>query len=105
MHLRNFGTSDFHLCGPRFFNNVMAEFNETRDNNYIKDVVDAHCSVLKLDHLVPSGGTLNLSKNTDFGFRLSFKCGQRFLKNCRAEFNETRHNTFIEGAVEASSIS
>ena len=55
MHLRNFGISDFHLCGPRFFNNVMAEFNETRDNNYIIDVVDAHCSVLKLDHSVPSG--------------------------------------------------
>ena len=44
----DFGTSDFHLCGQRFLKNCMAEFNETRHNNYIEGVVDARCSIFKI---------------------------------------------------------
>ena len=55
----------------------------------------------KSDHSAPSGGTLNLSKNSDFGTSYFHLCGGRFLKNCMAEFNETRHNNYIEGVVDA----
>ena len=56
---------------------------------------------LKSSHSAPCGGTLNLSKNTDFGTSDFHLCGRRFLKNCMAEFNETRHNNYIEGVVDA----
>ena len=56
---------------------------------------------LKSDHLAPSGGRSNFSKNTDFGTSDFHLCGRRFLKNCMAEFNETWHNNYIEGVVNA----
>ena len=44
----DFGTSDFHLCGRRFLKICMAEFKETRHNNYIEGVVDARCLIFKI---------------------------------------------------------
>ena len=55
----------------------------------------------KSDHSAPSGGTLNSSKNTDFRTSDFHLCGRRFLKNCMAEFNETRHHNYMEGVVDA----
>ena len=46
----------------------------------------------KLDLSVASGGTLNFSKNTEFGTSELYLCGQRFLNNCMAEFNQIKHN-------------
>ena len=49
----------------------------------------------KLDHSAPSDGRLNFSKNMDFGTLDFHICGHRFLKNCEAEFNETKHSNYI----------
>ena len=55
----------------------------------------------KSDHLTPSGGRLKFSKNTDIGSSDFDTCGRRFLRNCIAEFNETMHNNYVEGFVDA----
>ena len=55
----------------------------------------------KLDHSAPSGGRSNFSKITDFATSYFHLCGKRFLKTCRAEFNETWYNNYIEGIVNA----
>ena len=57
--------------------------------------------LLKSDHSVPSGGRLNFGKKTDFCISDFHLCGRRFLKNCKAEFNETWKNIYIEGVVDA----
>ena len=44
----DFCTSDFHLCGRMFHKNCPAELSETWHNNYLEDVVDARCSVIKI---------------------------------------------------------
>ena len=89
------------ICGQRFLNNCMAEFNQTSHNYYIEGVVDNIVRFLKADHSAPSGGTLNFSKNTDFGTSDFHLCGRRFLNNCTAEFNQTSHNYYMEGVVDA----
>ena len=58
-------------------------------------------SFLKSGHSAPSGGTLNFSKNSDFGASDLHVCGQRFLKNCMAEFDETKQNNYIKVVVDA----
>ena len=60
---------------------------------------------LKSDHSAPSGGRLNLNKNSDFGTSDFHLCGRRFLKSCLAEFNETMHNNYMEGANDARLLS
>ena len=55
----------------------------------------------KSGHSAPSGGRLNFGKNTDFCTSDFYLCGQRFHKNCPAEFNETWHNNYMEGVVDA----
>ena len=57
--------------------------------------------LLKSDHSAPSGGRLNFGKNTDFCTSDFHLCGRRFHKNCPAEFNETWHNNYMEGVVDA----
>ena len=55
----------------------------------------------KSDHLTPSGGRLNLSKNTEISSSDVETCGRRFLRNCMAKFNETMRNNYVEGVVDA----
>ena len=77
----------------------MAELNEAMNNNYIEGAFDARWSILKSDHSAPSGGTLNFSNNADFGTSDLHLCGPMFLKNCMAEFNQTKQNNYIESVV------
>ena len=58
----------------------------------------------KLDHLAPSGGTLNFIINTGFGTSDVHLCGPRFLKNIMAVFSETRHNYYNDGVDARCSI-
>ena len=68
----------------------------------IQNVLLMHAvQLLKSDHSAPSGGRLNLGKNTAFSTSDFHLCGQRFHKNCPAEFNETWHNNYMEGVVDA----
>ena len=58
---------------------------------------------LKSDYSAPPGGRLNFSKNSEFDSSDLDMCGQRFHRNCLAEFNETRYNDSTEGVVNARS--
>lgn len=44
----DFSSSDFHLYGQRFLNNCVTDFNETKCNNYMEGVDNAHCSILNI---------------------------------------------------------
>merc|ERR1711893_263831 len=96
----DFGISDFHLCARRFLKNCVAEFNETRHNYYIEDVVDIRCSIFKIGSISALWWNTELDKYTDFGTSDFHLCARRFLKNCTAEFNEIRHNNYIEAVVD-----
>ena len=56
---------------------------------------------LKLGHAAPSGGRLNFSKNTEFDCSDLDMCGQRFFRNCMAEFNVTWYSNSMAGGVDA----
>ena len=45
--------------------------------------------ILKSGHSVPPGGRLNFSENTEFDCSDLDLLGQKFQRNCMAEFNET----------------
>ena len=57
--------------------------------------------LLKSDHSAPSGESSNFGENTDYCTSDFHLCGRRFHKNCSAEFNETWHNNYMEGVVDA----
>ena len=67
----------------------------------IEGVVKAHCSIFKTGSFSAPDGSLNFSKNAEFDCSDYHLCGQWFLKNCLAEFNEIWHNNYIEGVVDA----
>ena len=68
----DFCTSDFHLCGRRFYKNCRAEFSETWHNNYLEDVADARCLILKISSFSALWWKIELERKIQIAALMTF---------------------------------
>ena len=68
----------------------------------MEGVVDARYSIFKIWSFSAPWWKMEFSAKNRLRLVDLDLCGQWFLKNCKAEFNETWYHKYIEGVVDAS---